>query len=65
MPSSKLDSRTEANIATLLPEAQEWARAFMQRVLAAGIGARIISGTRTYEEQNDLYAMGARSPAIS
>jgi peptidoglycan L-alanyl-D-glutamate endopeptidase CwlK len=52
------DARTEANIKTLRPVAQEKARGFMAACLAAGITLKIISGTRTYEEQNDLYAQG-------
>jgi peptidoglycan L-alanyl-D-glutamate endopeptidase CwlK len=52
------DARTERNIQTLHLRAQEAARAFMTAVLAAGITARIISGTRTYEEQNALYRKG-------
>ena len=57
-----IDARSEKNIKTLVPGAQEWARAFLQRVLAAGINAQIISGTRTYEEQNELYAIGRTKP---
>lgn len=56
------DARTEKNIATLLPAAQEQARQFMQRVLDAGIDARIISGTRTFKEQDALFAKGRTKP---
>ena len=52
------DARTERNIQTLHLRAQEAARAFMNAVRAAGINARIISGTRTYVEQNTLYRKG-------
>lgn len=55
------DSRTERNIQTLHLRAQEAARAFMRAALAAlaaGITARIISGTRTYAEQNALFRIG-------
>ncbi len=52
------DARTEKNIQTLHLKAQEGARAFMTAVLAAGITAKIISGTRTYAEQNALYRRG-------
>src|ERR1043166_5001097 len=62
MPQSGLDPRSEKNIKTLVPDAQEWARAFLQRVNAAGIGAKIISGTRTYEEQDAVYALGRTKP---
>ena len=52
------DMRTEMNLMTLHPKAQEAARKFMKQVLAAGITVRIISGTRTYAEQNALYRRG-------
>lgn len=53
------DPRTEANIKTLHPKAQERAREFMQAVVPImrqrGVDVRIISGTRTYAEQDALY----------
>jgi peptidoglycan L-alanyl-D-glutamate endopeptidase CwlK len=52
------DLRSERNIRTLHPEAQKAARLFLGAVRAAGIDARIISGTRTYAEQDTLYAVG-------
>lgn len=52
------DLRSEAQISTLLLTAQAKARAFLARVLDAGIIARIISGTRRYEEQNRLFRRG-------
>jgi peptidoglycan L-alanyl-D-glutamate endopeptidase CwlK len=52
------DARTERRIQTLHLRAQEAARAFMNAVLAADINVRIISGTRTYAEQNALYRKG-------
>lgn len=52
------DARTESNINTLLPAAQAKAREFMAACLAAGISLKIISGTRTYAEQNALYEHG-------
>lgn len=52
------DLRSEAQISTLLLTAQERARGFLSRVLDAGIIARIISGTRSYEEQNRLFRRG-------
>ncbi len=54
----EFDSTTERHLRTLQPSAQRQARAFMRRVLAAGIPARILSGTRTYAEQNALYRKG-------
>lgn len=50
--------RTEANLHTLHPKAQELMRKVIKIIRDAGINARIISGTRTYAEQNKLYAKG-------
>lgn len=49
----KFDPRTENNIRSLLPKAQVKAREFMR---LAGTNCQIISGTRTYPEQNVLFA---------
>lgn len=54
----RLDPRSERCIATLQPGAQAAARASLRVVRDAGIDARIISGTRTYEEQNALFRKG-------
>jgi peptidoglycan L-alanyl-D-glutamate endopeptidase CwlK len=54
--------RSERNIMTLHPKAQEAARKFLKRLQDAGINARIISGTRTYAEQDELYAKGRTKP---
>jgi peptidoglycan LD-endopeptidase CwlK len=65
---AELDPRTEANIRTLGIAAQEAARAFMRRLLAAGFDARIISGTRSYAEQNALFRRGRwgnRGPRVT
>lgn len=56
------DPRTESNIATLLPAAQDKAREFMEKCLATGMEVKIISGTRTYEEQDALYEQGRTKP---
>lgn len=52
------DRRTEKNIQSLALKAQTEARKFMIRLLDNGIDVKIISGTRTYEEQNKLYRQG-------
>lgn len=52
------DSRSESNILTLSLKAQREARLFLRRVRDGGINARIISGTRTYAQQNALYRQG-------
>lgn len=57
-----VDDRSEQNIATLVLQVRPIARAFIHACRAAGIDARIISGTRTYAEQNALYAQGRTAP---
>lgn len=60
------DERTERNIATLMAPAQKLARLFMEAAIAVmtphGISIKIISGTRTYAEQDALYAQGRTAP---
>ena len=58
----KVDSRSEKVIATLLPEVQPYARALVTKAGADGITIKVISGLRTYDEQNDLYAQGRTKP---
>ncbi len=52
------DARSEANIITLAPKVQVLARKFLQILVAAQYDVRIISGTRTYAEQDALYRKG-------
>jgi peptidoglycan LD-endopeptidase CwlK len=52
------DVRSESNIITLIPKAQIEARKFLIITKDANIDVRIISGTRTYTEQNILYSLG-------
>jgi peptidoglycan LD-endopeptidase CwlK len=54
----EFDKRTEDNIETLIPAAQAKAREFMNAVPKGKLTYRIISGTRTYDEQNALFAIG-------
>lgn len=59
------DERTERNLATLIPRAQAAARAFLAELdvaLPPDVRAVVISGTRTYEEQDALYAKGRTTP---
>lgn len=51
----EFDVRTERNIQMMIPEAQVKAREFMNAVKGP-LTYRIISGTRTYDEQNALFA---------
>jgi len=59
---SKVDDRSEKNIGTLLPEVQPIARALVQKAAANGIQIKIISGLRSYEQQDALYAQGRTAP---
>jgi peptidoglycan LD-endopeptidase CwlK len=59
---SKVDDRSETNIATLLPAVQPIARMLVQKAAANGIEIRVISGLRSYEEQDALYAQGRTAP---
>jgi len=52
------DERSERTIVTLLPQVQPLARALIESAAAIGIAIKVISGTRTYEEQNALYEQG-------
>lgn len=53
------DLRTETNIRSLLPQTQRSARSFLMRAKNfAGFEVRIISGSRTYAEQDQLYKKG-------
>lgn len=59
METGSFDERTERNISTLLPEAQkaarQWFKLARNEAVNQGYEAKIICGTRTYAEQNDLY----------
>jgi peptidoglycan L-alanyl-D-glutamate endopeptidase CwlK len=54
----EFDARTEKNISTLMPPAQRVARQFMRAAANFRCAVRIISGSRTYAEQDALYAIG-------
>lgn len=54
----RFDPASERHIRTLQPRAQAAAREFLAKVLDAGITARVLSGTRTYGEQNALFRRG-------
>jgi peptidoglycan L-alanyl-D-glutamate endopeptidase CwlK len=57
---ASFDPRSEGNIRTLLPDTQRAAREFLSRAKAgfANYSVRIISGTRTYAEQDQIYKKG-------
>ena len=56
------DTRSAQNIATLLPPVQPLAQSLIADAATAGISIKIISGTRTYEEQDALYEQGRTKP---
>jgi len=59
-----VDSRSEKIIVTLLPEVRPFARTLVQRAAQNGIQIKIISGLRSYAEQNALYAQGRTKPGV-
>ena len=56
--SRPLDERSERCIASLHPQVQPLARSLIQIAAEHGVEIRVISGNRTYEEQNVLFAQG-------
>lgn len=62
-----MDPRTKKEIESLLPNARPWAEAHIAAIVASGLlpknwVVKIISGTRTYAAQNELYAQGRTKP---
>jgi peptidoglycan L-alanyl-D-glutamate endopeptidase CwlK len=52
------DARSEACIMTIQPDAQRKAREFLNAATALPLTYKIISGTRTYAQQDALFAQG-------
>jgi len=59
---SPVDSRSEKNISSLDPKIQSLARTLVHKAASVGITIKVISGLRTYEEQDALYAQGRTKP---
>lgn len=57
-----VDPRSESMIATLLPQVRPLARALVQKAASCGIQIKVISGLRTYADQDALYAQGRTAP---
>jgi len=57
-----VDERSERVIATLQREVRPYARALVLKAASMSITIKLISGLRTYEEQNALYAKGRTKP---
>ncbi len=61
------DARTERHLLSLLPRAEAAARRFVvaaKAMLPPNIDIQIIAGTRTFAEQNALYAQGRTKPGF-
>lgn len=62
----RVDKRSETVIATLHPKAQEFAREFLANIQKSGllgdVTIKLISGTRNYEEQAELFKQGRTKP---
>jgi peptidoglycan LD-endopeptidase CwlK len=56
------DARSESCIMTLQPNAQRKAREFLTATQGLPLTYKIISGTRTYAEQDALFALGRTKP---
>jgi peptidoglycan L-alanyl-D-glutamate endopeptidase CwlK len=57
-----IDQRSAKNIATLHPQVAKLATELIEQAAAAGISVKVISGLRTYAEQDALYAQGRTKP---
>ncbi len=57
---SPTDPRSEQNITTLLPQVQLLARSLVHAADAIGIEIEVISGSRTYPQQDAIYLQGGR-----
>jgi peptidoglycan LD-endopeptidase CwlK len=59
-----VDQRSEKYIATLLPEVRPIARSLVHKAAQNGITIKVISGLRSYAEQDALYAQGRTKPGL-
>lgn len=59
---TRFDPRTESNLFSLLPPVQLLGRSLLFLLYGKDLDARIISGTRTYDEQDKLYYQGRTFP---
>ena len=61
-PGDHASRRSETVIATLLPVVRPYARALYHAAASQGITIEVISGLRTWAEQDALYARGRTAP---
>lgn len=59
---NNIDPRSASNIETLHPKVQPLAIALILTAAKEGITIKVISGTRTYSQQAELYAHGRSKP---
>ncbi|MDR1993998.1 M15 family metallopeptidase [Azonexus sp.] len=59
---SPTDPRSQQCIATLLPDVRPLALALIEKAALHGITIKVIGGTRSYAEQDALYAKGRSQP---
>jgi peptidoglycan LD-endopeptidase CwlK len=62
IPSPNLDPRTASTLGRLQPNAAQLARQLIEKAMEKGIVIKLLSGLRTIEEQNALYAQGRTKP---
>lgn len=58
----ELDGRSEGNIRSILPVAQEKCRELLALFKANALRVKVLSGVRTYAEQTAIYAQGRSKP---
>jgi peptidoglycan L-alanyl-D-glutamate endopeptidase CwlK len=59
-----VDERSERSIGTLLAEVKPFARSLVLKAAEAGVKIKVIGGTRTYAEQDALYAKGRNASGV-
>ena len=62
MSTEPIDERSERNLSTLLPEVAALGRDLIREAASRGITIKVISGLRTYAEQDALYEQGRTKP---
>jgi peptidoglycan L-alanyl-D-glutamate endopeptidase CwlK len=62
IPSPNLDGRTTSNLERLQPRAAELAHQLVAKAAEKGMIIKVVSGLRTMEEQDALYAQGRTKP---
>jgi len=58
---SPADQRSEKNIRTLIPQVQILARSLVHAAVATGITIKVLSGNRTFQQQDAIFLQG-RAP---